>query len=69
MLSRKIYLFVLSREIVNVNNDIAWKYGNVTIKDFRNKKKTRVQKEQTELRHPLSQQLETTSWVSKFSYL
>ena len=25
--------FVLSRKI-NIYNDIAWKYGNVTVKDF-----------------------------------
>ena len=34
-----IYLFVLSRKVFNISNDIARKYGNVTIKDFRNKKK------------------------------
>ena len=26
--------FVLSRKIINIYNDIAWKYGNVTVKDF-----------------------------------
>ena len=25
---------VLSRKIINIYNDIAWKYGNVTVKDF-----------------------------------
>ena len=27
--------FVLSRKIINVYNDIARKYGNVIVKDFR----------------------------------
>ena len=26
--------FVLSRKIINIYNDIAQKYGNVTVKDF-----------------------------------
>ena len=26
--------FVLSRKIINIYNNIAWKYGNVTGKDF-----------------------------------
>ena len=49
MLSSKIYLFVLSREIVNINNDIAWKFGNVTIEDFRNKKKLEYKKNKLNL--------------------
>ena len=27
--------FVLSRKIINIYNDFARKYGNVTVKDFR----------------------------------
>ena len=30
-----ILSFVLSRRIINICNDIARKYGNVTVKDFR----------------------------------
>ena len=30
-----IVSFVLSRKIVSIYNDIAWKYGNVIVKDFR----------------------------------
>ena len=30
-----ILSFVLSRKIINIYNDIAWKYENVTIKYFR----------------------------------
>ena len=30
-----ILSFVLSRKIINIYNDIARKYGNVTVKDFR----------------------------------
>ena len=33
-----ILSFVLSRKIINVYNDLAQKYGNVTIKDFVNMK-------------------------------
>ena len=29
-----ILSFVLSRKIINIYNDIARKYGNVTVKDF-----------------------------------
>ena len=29
-----ILSFVLSRKIINIGNDIAQKYGNVTVKDF-----------------------------------
>ena len=31
--------FVLSRNIINIYNDIAQKYGNVTVKDFRKDEK------------------------------
>ena len=30
-----ILSFVLSRKMINIYNDIARKYGNVTVKDFR----------------------------------
>ena len=30
-----ILSFALSRKIINIYNDIARKYGNVTVKDFR----------------------------------
>ena len=30
-----ILSFMLSRKIINIYNDIARKYGNVTVKDFR----------------------------------
>ena len=29
-----ILCFVLSRNIINIYNDIAWKYGNVRVKSF-----------------------------------
>ena len=29
-----ILSFVLSRKIINIYNNIPWKYGNVTVKDF-----------------------------------
>ena len=33
--TQRILSFVLSRKIINISNDIARKYGNVTVKDFR----------------------------------
>ena len=32
---KTILSFVLSRKIISIYNDIARKYGNVTVKDFR----------------------------------
>ena len=32
---QRILSFVLSRKIINIYNDIARKYGNITVKDFR----------------------------------
>ena len=32
---KTILSFVLSRYIINIYNDISWKYGNFTVKDFR----------------------------------
>ena len=32
---RTFLSFVMSRKIINTNNDIAQKCGNVTVKDFR----------------------------------
>ena len=34
-----ILSFVLSRKIINIYNNIARKYGNVTVKDFRKHEK------------------------------
>ena len=36
--------FVLSRKIINIYNDIAWKYRNVTVKDFRKYEKLEYKK-------------------------
>ena len=33
--TQTILSFVLSRKIINICNDIAQKYGNVSVKDFR----------------------------------
>ena len=35
-----ILSFVLSRKIINIYNDIVRKYGNVTVKDFRENMKS-----------------------------
>ena len=44
-----ILSFVLSRKIVNIYNDIAQKYGNVTVKDFRKYEKLEYKKNKLKL--------------------
>ena len=44
-----ILSFVLSRKIINIYNDIAQKYGNVTVKDFRKYKKLEYKKNEIKL--------------------
>ena len=41
---QKILSFALSRKNINIYNDIARKYGNVTVKDFRKYEKLEYQK-------------------------
>ena len=41
--------FVLSRKIKNIYNDIARKYGNVTVKDFRKYEKLEYKKNKLKL--------------------
>ena len=41
--------FVLSRKIINIYNDIARKYGNVTVKDFRRYEKLEYKKNKLKL--------------------
>ena len=41
--------FMLSRKIINIYNDIAWKHGNVTVKDFRKYKKIEYKKKKLKL--------------------
>ena len=45
-----ILSFVLSRKIINIYNDIAWKYGNVTVKDFQKYEKLGYKKNKLKLR-------------------
>ena len=40
---------MLSRKIINVCNDLAWKYGNVTVKDFRKYEKLEYKKKKLKL--------------------
>ena len=61
-----ILSFVLSRKIINIYNDIARKYGNVTVKDFRKYQKLEFL---FKARHRLSQQLQATWCVSEIPYL
>ena len=44
-----ILSFVLSRKIINICNDIAQKYGNVTVKDFRKYEKLQYKKNKLKL--------------------
>ena len=44
-----ILSFVLSRKIINIYNDIARKYGNVTVKDFRKYEKLQYKKNKLKL--------------------
>ena len=44
-----ILSLVLSRKIINVYNDLAQKYGNVTVKDFRRYKKLQYKKNKLKL--------------------
>ena len=44
-----ILSFVLSRKIINIYNDIARKYGNVTVKDFRKYEKLEYKKKKLKL--------------------
>ena len=39
-----ILSFVLPRKIINIYNDIARKYGNITVKDFRKYEKLEYKK-------------------------
>ena len=41
--------FTLSRKIINIYNDIAWKYGNVTVKDFQKYEKLGYKKNKLKL--------------------
>ena len=44
-----ILSFVLSRKIINIYKDIARKYGNITVKDFRKYKKLEYKKNKLKL--------------------
>ena len=44
-----ILSFVLSRKIINIYNDIARKYGNVTVKGFRKYEKLEYKKKELKL--------------------
>ena len=44
-----ILSFVLSRKIINIYNDIARKYGNVAVKDFRKYEKLEYKKNKLKL--------------------
>ena len=52
--TQTILSFVLSRKIINIYNDSARKYGNVTVKDFWKYEKLEYKKEETKTRHRLS---------------
>ena len=41
--------FVLSRKVINIDNNVAWKNGNVTAKDFRKFEKLECKKNKLKL--------------------
>ena len=41
---QRILSFVLSRKIINIYNDIARKYGNITVKDLQKYEKLEYKK-------------------------
>ena len=49
ILIKTVVSFVLSRKIINIYNDIAQKYGNVTVKDFRTHEKLEYKKNKLKL--------------------
>ena len=49
MFFETILSFGLSRKIINIYNDIARKYGNVTVKDFRKYEKLEFTKNKLKL--------------------
>ena len=69
MFLQTIVSFLLPRKIMNMYNDLAQKDGNVTVKDFRKYEKLEYKNNKTEIRHRLSQQLQTTWCVSKIIHL
>ena len=46
---QRILSFVLSRKIINIYNDIARKYGNITVKDFQKYEKLEYKKNKLKL--------------------
>ena len=44
-----ILSFALSRKMININNNIARKYGDVTVKDFRKYEKLEYKKNKLKL--------------------
>ena len=49
ILIHTILSFVLSRKIINIDNDIARKYGKVTVEDFRKYEKLEYKKNKVKL--------------------
>ena len=49
ILIKTVVSFVLSRKIINIYNNIAQKYGNVTVKDFRTHEKLEYKKNKLKL--------------------
>ena len=47
--SQTILSFALSRKIINIFNDVAWKYRKVTVKDFRKYEKLEYKKNKLKL--------------------
>ena len=55
--------------VINIYNDIACKYGNVTVKDFRKYEILEYKTNKIKLDNRLFQPLQTTWCVSEIPYL
>ena len=61
-----IFSFVLPRKIINVYNNLAQKYGNVMVKDFRQYEKLRCRKNKLKLEIDFLNNCKQFSVYSKF---
>ena len=66
---KTILIFVLSRKIMNIYNNISWKYENVRVKDFRKYEKLEYKKNELKLHIHFRNNWKSTVCLSEISYL
>ena len=66
---KTILIFVLSRKIMNIYNNISWKYENVRVKDFRKYEKLEYKKNELKLHIHFRNNWKSTACLSEISYL